>query len=102
MLSELDALPSIQLGDFVLRFELDELTDFGKEVAKRELRESPENRENGVKELRKLLQQGESDGSSHLSFKFGDEKITKLPSSSIRSSKSPSQALITVSALTRA
>lgn len=61
MLSELDSLPSIQLGDFVLRFELDELTDFGKEVAERELRESPENRENGVKELRKLLQQGESD-----------------------------------------
>lgn len=65
MLSELDALPSIQLGDFVLRFELDELTDFGKEVAVRELRECPENRENGVKELRKLLQQGEWGDSTH-------------------------------------
>lgn len=59
MLSELDALPSIQLGDFELRFELEDLTPFGKEVAERELRENRENRENGIKELRKLLQQGE-------------------------------------------
>lgn len=65
MLSELDALPSIQLGDFTLRFELEELTPFGLEVAARELRESPENRENGIKELRKLLEQGESQVSSH-------------------------------------
>lgn len=60
MLSELDALPSIQIGDFVLRFELDELTPTGQETAARELRESPENRENGIKELRELLMQGES------------------------------------------
>lgn len=59
MLSELESLPSIQLGEFTLRFELDELTPFGEEVASRELRENPENRENGIKELRKLLQQGE-------------------------------------------
>lgn len=59
MLSELEALPSIQLGDFTLRLELEDLTDFGKEVAVTELRENPENRENGIKELRKLLQQGE-------------------------------------------
>lgn len=59
MLSELDALPSIQIGDFVLRFELDELAPTGKEIAEKELRETPENRENGIKELRKLLQQGE-------------------------------------------
>lgn len=59
MLSELDDLPSIQLGDYTLRFELEDLTPFGHEVAARELRESPENKENGVKELRKLLQQGE-------------------------------------------
>lgn len=58
MLSELDDLPSIQLGDFTLRFELDELTENGQEIAARELRESPENKENAVKELRKLLQQG--------------------------------------------
>lgn len=59
MLSDLDTLPSIQLGDFVLRLELDHLTPTGEETAARELRESPENREKGIKELRKLLQQGE-------------------------------------------
>lgn len=59
MLSDLEALPSIQIGDFVLRFELEELSDEGKEVAERELRETPENKENGMKELRKLLEQGE-------------------------------------------
>lgn len=58
MLSEIDALPSVQLGDFVLRFELEDLTPFSQEVAFRELRETPENKENGVRELRKLLQQG--------------------------------------------
>lgn len=60
MLSELESLPSIQLGEFTLRFELDELTPFGEEVAVRELRENPENRENGIKELRRLLQQGKT------------------------------------------
>ncbi|CRL01304.1 CLUMA_CG014293, isoform C [Clunio marinus] len=57
MLSELDDLPSIKLGDFTLRFELDELTPFGKEVAEKELRESPVNKENGIKELKRMLQQ---------------------------------------------
>lgn len=57
MLSELDALPSVQLGDYVLRFELDDLTPFSQEVAFKELRETKENRENGIKELRNLLQQ---------------------------------------------
>lgn len=58
MLSDLESLPSIQLGDFVLRFELDELTPFGQEVAERELRETPATKENAIKELKKLLQQG--------------------------------------------
>lgn len=60
MLSDLESLPSIQLGDFTLRFELDELAPEGKAIAEKELRETPENREKGVKELRQLLQQGES------------------------------------------
>lgn len=58
MLSDLESLPSIQLGDFVLRFELDELTPFGQEVAERELRETPAVKEHAIKELKKLLQQG--------------------------------------------
>lgn len=57
MLSELDALPFVKLGDYTLRFELEDLSPFSQEVAFRELRETPENKENGVKELRKLLQQ---------------------------------------------
>lgn len=60
MLSDLEALPSIQLGDFTLRFELDELAPSGKETAEKELRETPEIRDKAVKELRQLLQQGES------------------------------------------
>jgi len=60
MLSDLEALPSIKIGDFVLRFELEELSEEGREVAERELRETPENKENGIKELRKLLEK-ESD-----------------------------------------
>jgi hypothetical protein len=59
MLSELDSLPSIKLGDYTLRLELDELTPFGQEVAVKELRETPENKESSIKELRNLLKQGE-------------------------------------------
>lgn len=60
MLSDLESLPSIQLGEFILRFELDELTPTGQETAERELRENPENREIGIKKLRELLQEGET------------------------------------------
>ncbi|XP_070499190.1 alpha-tocopherol transfer protein-like isoform X2 [Chironomus tepperi] len=57
MLSEIDALPSVQLGDYVLKFELDDLTPFSQDIAFKELRETPENRENGIRELRNLLSQ---------------------------------------------
>lgn len=57
MLSEVDALPSVQLGDYVLKFELDDLTPFCQDIAILELRETPENRENGIRELRNLLSQ---------------------------------------------
>ncbi|EAT45365.1 AAEL003347-PC [Aedes aegypti] len=55
MLSEVDELPSIQLGDYTLRFELEDLTPFGKDVAKNELRESPELKAQAVEELREML-----------------------------------------------
>lgn len=58
MLSELDELPSIQLGDYTLRFELEDLSNSGKEISERELRETQENKENGIIELKKLLEQG--------------------------------------------
>lgn len=68
MLSEVDALPSVQLGDYVLRFELEDLTPFSQDVAFKELRETPENRENGIRELRNLLSQGNSTTLNHTEF----------------------------------
>lgn len=57
MLSDLGELPSIQLTDTdYLRFELDDLTPFGREVAVKELRETPDVKEKAIEELRKLLQ----------------------------------------------
>lgn len=56
MLSDMDELPFIKMGDEILRFELDPLSPSGKEVALRELRETPENKEYALGELRRLLQ----------------------------------------------
>lgn len=56
MLSDMDELPFIRLGDNILRFELDPLTPFGKEVALKELRETPEVKAAALVELRNLLQ----------------------------------------------
>lgn len=57
MLSDMDELPFIKLGEGdVLRFELDPLTAFGKEVALKELRETPENKAQALVEIRTLLQ----------------------------------------------
>lgn len=56
MLSEVDELPSIQLGDYVLRFELEDLTPFGKEVALNELRETPEIKEQAIAELKAMFE----------------------------------------------
>lgn len=56
MLSDIDALPSIQLGDFTLQFELGDATPTAKEVAERELRESPERQKQATQELKRLLE----------------------------------------------
>lgn len=55
MLSDCDTLPSIQLGDYLLRFELEELGPKGQEIAARELRETPEIKAQAITELRNLL-----------------------------------------------
>lgn len=59
MLSDITALdlPAIKLteNDW-LRFELDPLTPYGKEVAVRELRETPEIKKKAIEDLRNLLQ----------------------------------------------
>lgn len=55
MLSDVDEIPAIQLGELTLRFELEDLDDFGREVAEKELRETPERRASAIEELRNLL-----------------------------------------------
>lgn len=62
MLSELDSLPSVQLGDYTLRFELEDLTPFGREIAEKELRETDEIKKYAVEELRELLKEQEQKG----------------------------------------
>lgn len=57
MLSDIVELPAIKLTDNDwLRFELDPLSPFGREVAQRELRETPEVKKQAIEDLRKLLQ----------------------------------------------
>ncbi|KAI5634525.1 CRAL/TRIO domain-containing protein [Phthorimaea operculella] len=57
MLSDVDKLPMVQLGDFVLQFELDEPSESVKEIARRELRETPDVVQPAVQELRRLLEE---------------------------------------------
>lgn len=56
MLTELDKLPGVQLGDFLLQFELDEPRESVREIARTELRETPEVVKAAVAELRRLLE----------------------------------------------
>ena len=56
MLSEVTTLPGVQLGDFLLQFELEEPRESVREIARRELRESPEIVKPAVEELRRLLE----------------------------------------------
>lgn len=55
MLSDLDSLPQVQLGDYTLRFELEDLTEFGRKVAVNELRETDDVKQEAIAELRELL-----------------------------------------------
>lgn len=55
LLSDLEELPSLKIGDFILHIELDELTPEVKEIARKELRETPEVSKEAIAELRDLL-----------------------------------------------
>lgn len=55
MLSDLDELPFIQLGDFTLQFELEEANSEMMEIARKELRETPDVSRDAVIALRDLL-----------------------------------------------
>ncbi|XP_050527273.1 alpha-tocopherol transfer protein isoform X2 [Daktulosphaira vitifoliae] len=57
-LSDLDKIPCMQIGEFTLRLELDDdLSPELQEVAEKQLRETPENQEKAIAELRRLLEQ---------------------------------------------
>ncbi|XP_053981399.1 alpha-tocopherol transfer protein-like isoform X3 [Hylaeus volcanicus] len=60
MLTDITELPSIKLGDFVLQIELNSPSPELQEVAKKELRESPEVQKEAIAQLMELLR-GETD-----------------------------------------
>lgn len=47
--------PEAKFGDYIFRLEVNHVSEAAREVARTELRETPENIENGLKELRRLL-----------------------------------------------
>ncbi|XP_015437053.1 PREDICTED: alpha-tocopherol transfer protein-like [Dufourea novaeangliae] len=55
MLTDWEKMPSLKLGDFTLEIELGEPSEELKEVAKKELRESPELQKEAVAKLKELL-----------------------------------------------
>jgi hypothetical protein len=55
LLSDLEELPNLKIGDFILHIELDDLTPEVKEIARKELRETPEVKKQAIAELRDLL-----------------------------------------------
>ncbi|PZC81180.1 alpha-tocopherol transfer protein isoform X1 [Helicoverpa armigera] len=57
MLTDLDKIPGVQLGDFLLQFELDEPRESVREIARKELRETPDIVKPAVEELKRLLEE---------------------------------------------
>lgn len=55
MLSDMNQLPTVQLGSFTLQLELDALSPEVSEIARKELRETPEVTKDAVEKLRELL-----------------------------------------------
>lgn len=55
MLSDLDELPTVQLGDFTLEFEMGDLSPEMQEVARKELRETPDIKRDAIVALRDML-----------------------------------------------
>lgn len=55
MLTDVERLPAVQLGDFLLQIELDEPREAVREVARRELRETPEVVSAAIEDLKRLL-----------------------------------------------
>ncbi|CAH1133149.1 unnamed protein product [Ceutorhynchus assimilis] len=57
MLSDMTEMPTVELGNYTLQIELDELKPEVKEIARKELRETPDVAREAVKELRELLKE---------------------------------------------
>ncbi|KAJ8911527.1 hypothetical protein NQ315_005897, partial [Exocentrus adspersus] len=57
MLSEMDEMPTIKLGDYTLQMELEDLKPHVAEIARKELRETPDVKKQAVVELRDLLKE---------------------------------------------
>lgn len=55
MLSQLHEVPRLQLGEFVLTIELDDLTPEFEQIARNELRENPDIVQPAIEELKQLL-----------------------------------------------
>lgn len=55
MLSDMELMPIVQLGNYTLTIELEDLNDEVREIAKKELRENPDVSQQAIKELRDLL-----------------------------------------------
>lgn len=54
-LSDLEEIPSVKIGEFVFHLEVNDLTPEVKEIARKELRETPEVRKEAIIALRDLL-----------------------------------------------
>lgn len=55
MLTVMDKLPSIKLGEFTLEFELGPLSPELQEIARKELRETPELQKESMERFKELL-----------------------------------------------
>lgn len=51
----MEKLPTVQLGDYTLQIEIEELSPEVEEIARKELRETPDVKKAAVDELRALL-----------------------------------------------
>jgi len=55
LLSDLEEIPTLKVGEYVFHLEVNDLTPEVKEIARKELRETPEVRKEAVITLRDLL-----------------------------------------------
>lgn len=57
MLSDISEIPALKFGELDLKLELEELSSEAKEIARKELRETPDLSKTAVEELKELLKE---------------------------------------------